>query len=205
MQNLTPDEQQRLQSELSSNEDVLWTGKPNPRVIFHRSDWAGIPFSLLWGGFAIFWEAGVTGHFGFDHGKTAPFFFMLWGIPFVIGGQYLIWGRFFYAAWRKKRVIYAITNLRVIVLSLPPKPKTITAYIDTLPVIDKEMRSDGIGILKFGHVSKPITAGRGRGNNYDIDGLFLNSGVPVFVDIDNAALPLSIVTNRREHALRQSQ
>lgn len=125
---------------------------------------------------------------------------MLWGIPFVLAGQYFIWGRFFYAAWRKGCIFYAITNLRVIVIALPPKSKTIAAYIDTLPVIDKEIRSDGIGTLKFGHISKPITSGR-RGNNHDMSGLFLNSGVPVFVDVDDAAAALSIVVNLREHVL----
>src|SRR5579859_7840724 len=120
MQNLTNDEQRRLQDELSPGESVLWAGRPNPSVIFHPSDWALVPFSLLWGGFAIFWEAGVTGIFGFGNGKSAPLFFMLWGIPFVVAGQYFIWGRFFYAAWRKKRIFYVITNLRVIVIALPP-------------------------------------------------------------------------------------
>jgi len=102
----------------------------------------------------------VTGHFGIKHRKIVPSFFMLWGIPFVIAGQYLIWGRFFYTAWRKKRVLYAVANLRIIVLSLPPMAKTITAYIDTIPVIDKEIRNDGIGTLKIGRVSKPIMAGK---------------------------------------------
>jgi len=203
MQNLTPDEQQRLQSELSSGESILWTGKPDPRVIFHPTDWAVIPFSLLWGGFSIFWEAGVTGHFGFDHDKPSPSFFMLWGIPFVLMGQYFIWGRFFYAAWRKKRLIYAITTRRVIVISLPPWGRTVTAFIDTLPVIEKEIRDDRIGTLKFGYVSKPITGGRGN-NNSSMDGLYLRSGVPVFADIQDAAIALSIVNQQRERVFHRS-
>jgi hypothetical protein len=203
MQNLTPDEQQRLQSELSSGESILWTGKPGPRVIFHSTDWAVIPFSLLWGGFSIFWEAGVTGHFGLNHGEPAPLFFMLWGIPFVIGGQYFIWGRFFYAAWRKKRLIYAITTRRVIVISLPPWGRTITAFIDALPVIEKEIRDDGIGTLKFGNVSNPTKSGRGS-NKDSLNGLYLNSGAPVFVDIQDAAVALSIVTQQRERVSYRS-
>ena len=98
MQNLNPDEQQHLQNELNGDESLLWAGKPNTSVIFHPSDWYMIPFSLLWGGFAIFWEGGVTGIFGLGNGNPSPSFFMLWGIPFVIIGQYLIWGRFFYTA-----------------------------------------------------------------------------------------------------------
>jgi len=38
MQNLTADEQQKLQSELSRDEAILWCGKPAPRIHFHRSD-----------------------------------------------------------------------------------------------------------------------------------------------------------------------
>ena len=38
---------------------------------------------------------------------------MLWGIPFVVAGQYLIWGRFFYDAWLKRRTYYALTVIVV--------------------------------------------------------------------------------------------
>jgi len=50
-----------LSSELLPGETVQWTGRPNSAVIFHREDWALIPFSLLWGGFAIFWLLGASG------------------------------------------------------------------------------------------------------------------------------------------------
>ncbi len=59
------------------------TGRPNPRVIFHPSDWYMIPFSLMWGGFAIFWEAGVCG-LGLWGQKGSWNFGMVWGIPFVV-------------------------------------------------------------------------------------------------------------------------
>jgi hypothetical protein len=204
MQNLSPDEEHYLQNELADGESLLWSGKPNPRVIFHPSDWYMIPFSLLWGGFAIFWEAGVTGSFGFSDGHSAPPFFMLWGIPFVIIGQYFIWGRFFYAAWKKTRILYAITNRRVLVIALRPWPKTISAFIDNIPVIDKEVRSDGIGTLKFGNINNSPWSGSRR-NTGTMDGLYLNSGIPVFVDVDDVASVVAIVTGQRERVSRQYQ
>lgn len=53
-----------FQSELLANESLLWTGQPERRVIFHKEDILAIPFSLMWGGFAIFWEMAALGIFG---------------------------------------------------------------------------------------------------------------------------------------------
>jgi hypothetical protein len=57
-------------SELLSDEAIEWTGRPNPAVVFHREDLYMIPFSLLWGGFAIFWLLGASGIW--DVGDGAP-------------------------------------------------------------------------------------------------------------------------------------
>lgn len=44
----------KLQPEMMSGESVYWAGMLSPGVIFHSDDWTMVPFSLLWGGFAIF-------------------------------------------------------------------------------------------------------------------------------------------------------
>lgn len=82
----------RFQQELTSGESLLWSGQPQRKVIFHPSDWAAIPFSLIWGGGAVFWEWAATGHLAnANHTHAEPAFFALWGIPFILIGQYLIW------------------------------------------------------------------------------------------------------------------
>lgn len=117
MPNIDPFASLKLQPEVLSGESIYWAAMPNPRKIFHSDDWTLIPFSLLWGGFAIFWEATVLGYVNFSSKSStysAPSFFVLWGIPFVLYGQYMIWGRFIVDGWLKRRTFYAVTNRRVL-------------------------------------------------------------------------------------------
>jgi hypothetical protein len=140
--------------ELLPGETVQWTGRPNPRVIFHADDIGGIPFSLLWGGFAIFWLLGASGLWDIwanPPDKTFRWFGVIWGTPFVLVGQYLIWGRFVYARWKKKRTYYAITTRRALIVEHGLRSRSsVSTYFDNLPTIDKKVRSDGIGSIAFG-------------------------------------------------------
>ena len=67
---------QRLQSKLAPNEHLLWFGQPRGGIVLRDSDVYAIPFSLIWGGFAIFWEISVLS-------DDAPITFKLFGLPFV--------------------------------------------------------------------------------------------------------------------------
>src|SRR5262245_5415004 len=106
-------------AELLPGESVEWTGRPNPSVIFHQEDWLVIPFSLLWGGFAIFWLLAASGAWDLWSNRpdrTLHWFGVIWGTPFVLCGQYMIWGRFFYDRWQKGRTCYALTSRRALIL-----------------------------------------------------------------------------------------
>ena len=92
---------------LTAGETVLWRGKPGKGHLLTGQDIFMIPFSILWCGFAIFWEATVIRN-------GAPFFFTLWGIPFVCVGLYMVFGRFLWTAWIRKRTAYVITDQKIL-------------------------------------------------------------------------------------------
>ena len=85
---IDPNAATKVQPELMSGEIVHWAGMPNPGIIFHSDDWSSIPFSLLCGGFFIFWEAGALGYWGDGEKNRAPSMFMvIWGIPLSCWGN----------------------------------------------------------------------------------------------------------------------
>lgn len=107
--------------EFVPGEHLLWSGRPPAGLMLRASDLYQIPFSVMWCGFAIFWEYSVMRIQPHAPGP-APFndvqgFMTLWGIPFVAIGLYMVFGRFAVDAWQRARTRYALTNQRVIIVS----------------------------------------------------------------------------------------
>jgi hypothetical protein len=102
-----------------------------------------IPFSLLWCGFAIFWETSVIA-------RGAPFFFMLWGIPFVLVGLYIVFGRFIVDAQTRERTFYGVTSERIIIVSGLFSRQTKSLQLRTLSDISLTERADESGTITFG-------------------------------------------------------
>jgi hypothetical protein len=100
------DDRARLQAVLRRDEQLLWFGRPDPRLWFTGADVFLVPFSVLWCGFAIIFEVGES--------RGGAFFAAL-GAPFIAAGTYLVVGRFFYKHYRKKRTVYGITTQRALV------------------------------------------------------------------------------------------
>ncbi len=104
-----PDRTVQLSSLLRDGEALSWQGSPDPAVRFTSADRILIPFSLLWGGFALVWNGVVWS-------SNAPFFFRLWGLPFLAVGFYVTIGRFMVSARRKSKTTYAVTSERAIII-----------------------------------------------------------------------------------------
>ena len=94
---------------LDDDEKLLWEGRPSRRLlILTKADIFLIPFSLLWGGFALFWNLAAWG-------MGAPFFFRLFGLPFLLVGAYITVGRFFVDQYIRKHTVYALTTKRAFI------------------------------------------------------------------------------------------
>jgi hypothetical protein len=101
------DDYSRLQGVLRPGEQLLWWGRPDPRLWFTGADLLLIPFSILWCGSAIAFDVGFS-----SGGRPV---FAVFGVPLIAAGLYLVVGRFFYKHYRKKRTVYGITTQRALV------------------------------------------------------------------------------------------
>jgi hypothetical protein len=191
---IDPEASVKVQSELLNGENIYWAGVPNPGVIFHADDWYMIPFSLLWGGFSIFWESGVLGYWGQGpRNGNISIFMALWGIPFVVGGQYFIWGRFLYDAWLKRRTYYAVTNRRVLTVQEGWRRKSSATFLESIPTIERE--GTEIGTLWF---APKLPAFAARGQKTSSVSHFKVGDVPTFVDIDDVDSVYRLIMELRE-------
>jgi hypothetical protein len=132
-----------LERELSAGETLMWSGQPKQGVFLRASDAFLIPFSLLWGGFALFWEMGVIN-------GGAPFFFMLWGIPFLVVGVYITIGRFFADAYIRSKTSYGVTNERILIVAGLFNRTVKTLPLHNLSEVAVQHHADGTGTITFG-------------------------------------------------------
>jgi hypothetical protein len=135
---------QPFQPYLFENERVVWTGQPKQGISLSGKDVLLIPFSLMWGGFVIFWNVGVWGGLGDD--QAAPVFLRLWGIPFLLVGLYFIFGRFLHDAYIRKHLRYAVTDQRILVLR---RAKFTSLDIHRLPKLELFEHRGQTGTLRF--------------------------------------------------------
>lgn len=133
----------KIRNELSSGELLLWSGRPRQGILLRGSDVYMIPFSLLWGGFAFFWEYSA-------YKSGAPPFFLLFGGFFTIIGIYFIFGRFVADSMKRKGTYYGVTHDRVLILSEFPTYKLKSLNLRTFSDITLTNRSDGSGSIIFG-------------------------------------------------------
>ncbi|KYK33615.1 MAG: hypothetical protein HXS46_02850 [Theionarchaea archaeon] len=174
-----------FQEDLLSDEEILWAGQPDPKRLFTGADIFLIPFSILWGGFTLFffvltWDTGI---------------FSLFGLAFALAGLYFIFGRFFYKILKKKNTYYAVTNRRVLVLNTLLTRSLRAAFIDTIPTIHKSVRF-GKGTITFGN--RNVWASWYENTGMDFFAWGHGQDVPTFYDIKDAEKVYRLVNELRQ-------
>jgi hypothetical protein len=182
-----PEIERRFQPDLLAGERALWTGRPDPTRLLNRADIFLIPFSFLWGGFALaFFFQGLTGPAEADRPT------ILVGALFAVLGLYLIVGRFLVKAFRKRHTFYAVTDRRVLVLTDLGSRSVNAALIGQIPAIQKHVRTDGVGSLRFGTGS--LFALMYEDTGLEFFGTFYGTPGPSFLNIAGANDVANLVT-----------
>ena len=156
---------QQIQAQLSPGESLLWWGRPRQGVVFRASDLFVIPFSLLWGGFAIYWAYGA-------YRSGAPGVILLIGAAFVLIGVYIILGRFVVDTLTRRHTCYGVTDDRVLIVNGFPTTKTRSMGLSTLTNVTFSSKPDHSGSIAFGshHAMAEMVSGMhwpGTGEYHD--------------------------------------
>ena len=137
------EEYEWAQPYLAGGEYIIWQGRPEKGGLFTRQEMFMIPFSLVWCGFAIYWEITAVK-------SGAPLFFKAWGMMFVLMGLYLVFGRFITQKRKLDRARYVITDKKIMLLQ---SGKMEVLDRNTLPPLSLSVGKDGKGTINIGMVS----------------------------------------------------
>jgi hypothetical protein len=132
-----------VKPELFPGEHIAWEGQPYSGLIVRPLEVFLIPFSLLWGGFALFWNASAWT-------TEADLSFKLFGLPFLVAGLYITLGRFLIDMILRRRMSYFVTNRRILIQKQSGGAKIKSVGISRLPALELDERSDGAGTIRFG-------------------------------------------------------
>jgi hypothetical protein len=101
-----------FQKHLRPGETLLWVGRPVQGIVFRRTDWGLIPFSLIWTSMAV-WQARFLGRSLDALLNPCPTVVILGMLAF---GVYLLVGRFVVDAWQRSRTWYGLSDRRALIL-----------------------------------------------------------------------------------------
>lgn len=181
-----------FQGRLLPRERLLWNGTPAQGLLFSGRDIFLIPFSLVWCGFAIFWTYSATG-------MGAPMFFEIWGAMFVCIGLFMVFGRFAFDAWLRRRTYYAVTNRRILIMRRAPSASFTSLDLDRIPDVRLVGETETRGTLRFGRPRREM-------------GIFGSSGmagwlpaldpVPQFLGIESPQHVFDLIMKARRDDIR---
>jgi len=182
-----------FQGRLLPREHILWSGLPTQGLFFTSRDMFLIPFSLVWCGFAIFWTYTATK-------QGAPLFFDAWGAMFICIGLFFVFGRFAVDAWLRRRISYAVTDKRILIMRTAPFANFTSIDLERLPDIQLTGEGEKRGSLRFGAATSffgnPGGWPQSRYQNFASWSPALDP-VPQFIGIEDPSKVFDIVTKAR--------
>ena len=138
-----------LDRELDPEEAVLWHGwqlaRLDPRmfgIYLFAIPWTA--FSLAWTGIAV----GAVASMGEEGPGILAWAFPLFGVPFIAVGGWML-ARPFVPLWERGRVLYVITDKRLLKLALGRTLEVSTVPADRIGPAQRRESRDGAGTLSL--------------------------------------------------------
>ncbi|MFO6448305.1 hypothetical protein ACLBKU_14320 [Erythrobacter sp. NE805] len=146
---------QALERELAPDEAVQWhgwqLGRIDPRAFLLYV------FAVPWTAFSLFWTvmaaAGIAAS-GLTGLGLLAWAFPLFGLPFIAVGAWML-SRPFVPLWERGRVLYVVTDRRVLKLALGRELVVKTVPAERIGLAERRERAGGTGTL-----SLPVRIGR---------------------------------------------
>lgn len=140
--------QQRLKialtRELQSDETLVWKGMKLARV--EPRGFAIWLFAIPWTAFALFWMAMAGLFTASADGDWFSWIFPLFGLPFVLIGLGMFAAPFL-SYFQRGRILFAVTDKRVLKLSLGGELKVNSVPADKIRDFERRESADGTGII----------------------------------------------------------
>jgi hypothetical protein len=178
-----------VERELTSGEQLLWKGRPRTGIRLRPADAYLVPFSLLWGGFAVFWEFMALDKI--PKNNAVGWAFPLFGIPFVLLGLHFMFGRFLVDAKMRANTEYALTDRRAIIVSGLFSRNVKSINLQSVPEIGLTETADRSGTISFGPAQPFGMAAQ------QAPWFFGTSSQPAFEMIENVRNVYELMTSRK--------
>lgn len=174
--------------ELIPDEQVLWTGKPDPRVLFTWHDVYLIPFSLFWCG--VLFNMSMIDRMAGESGENWLPILLL---PHTYVGLYLLFGRFIVKVVNKLHTEYVLTDSRAVTINRLFGRRVNSVYLSDVYHVERSRFLGSTGSIIF-TVATPPHWWQRRRHYYNNAGLA--SSQPGFYDIHESDEVYMLLTER---------
>ncbi|HEX8655598.1 MAG TPA: hypothetical protein VF693_10290 [Allosphingosinicella sp.] len=177
-----------LRQWLLPGERLLWAGPPKQGLLLRSADLYLVPFSLFFVGFAIVWSQGAW------RMGDPSFLFAIAGAALLLGAAYVSLGRFLVDAVLRAKLLYAVTDRRIVILRRPPWSSFRAFDLSNLPVLELQQSARGRGTIIFDVAPEPSWWPRTQQPEWAP----ALSKVPRFLEIDGAAAVYDLISRECE-------
>lgn len=135
-----------LERELGPGESAVWHGWQLARI--DPRHFLSYVFAVPWTAFALMWTVLAAGAIGVSEIGLVGIAFPLFGLPFIAVGCWML-ARPFVPLWEKGRVLYVVTETRVLRLALGRDLVVKTVPADRIGLAERREAPDGSGTLSL--------------------------------------------------------